>query len=175
MTSRIENIRGDITTLKVDAIVNAANIGLLGGGGVDGDIHRAAGPGLLEDCKKLNGCKTGEAKITNGYDLPAKFVIHTVGPIWEGGYSGEDRLLSSCYLNSLRLAVENQIKSLAFPAISTGVFGFPPERAAKIALKSVRNFLLVDEYIEKIIFVCFDEHTFSIYEQAMSTYKTKSS
>jgi len=175
MTSKIENIRGDITTLKVDAIVNAANIGLLGGGGVDGDIHRAAGPGLLEDCKKLNGCKTGEAKITNGYDLPAKFVIHTVGPIWEGGYSGEDRLLSSCYLNSLRLAVENQIKSLAFPAISTGVFGFPPERAAKIALKSVRNFLLVDEYIEKIIFVCFDEHTFSIYEQAMSTYKTKSS
>jgi O-acetyl-ADP-ribose deacetylase (regulator of RNase III) len=175
MTSTIKIFRGDITTLKVDAIVNAANISLLGGAGVDGDIHRAAGPELLEDCKKLNGCKTGEAKITSGYNLPAKFVIYTVGPIWEGGYSGEDRLLSSCYLNSLRLAVENQIKSLAFPAISTGDFGFPPERAAKLAIKSVRNFLLVNEYIEEIIFVCFDEHTFSIYEQATSTYKSKSS
>jgi len=175
MTSTIKIFRGDITTIKVDAIVNAANSSLLGGGGVDGDIHRAAGPQLLEDCKKLNGCKTGEAKITKGYNLPAKFIIHTVGPIWDGGYSGEDRLLSSCYLNSLRLAVENQIKSIAFPAISTGVFGFPPERAAKLALKSVRNFLLVDEYIEEIIFVCFDEHTFSIYEQATNTYTSKSS
>lgn len=175
MTSTIKIFRGDITTIKVDAIVNAANSSLLGGGGVDGDIHKAAGPQLLEDCKKLNGCKTGEAKITKGYNLPAKFIIHTVGPIWDGGYSGEDRLLSSCYLNSLRLAVENQIKSIAFPAISTGVFGFPPERAAKLVLKSVRNFLLVDEYIEEIIFVCFDEHTFSIYEQATNTYKSKSS
>ena len=169
MTSIIEIFRGNITILKVDAIVNAANISLLGGGGVDGDIHRAAGPQLLEDCKKLNGCKTGEAKITKGYNLPAKFVIHTVGPIWDGGYSGEDRLLSSCYVNSLRLAVENQIKSMAFPAISTGVFGFPPDRAAKIAIKSFRNFLRVNESIEKIIFVCFDKHTFSIYEQAINT------
>jgi len=175
MTSTIEIFRGDITTLMVDAIVNAANSSLLGGGGVDGDIHRAAGPQLLEDCKKFNGCKTGEAKITKGFNLPAKFVIHTVGPIWDGGYSGEDRLLSSCYLNSLRLAVENQIKSIAFPAISTGVFGFPPDRAAKIAIKSVRNFLLVNESMEKIIFVCFDEETFSIYEKAISTNTSRSS
>lgn len=164
MISTIEIFKGDITKLSVDSIVNAANSSLLGGGGVDGAIHLTAGPELLEECKKLNGCKTGEAKITKGYNLHAKFVIHTVGPIWDGGYSGEDRLLSSCYLNSLRLAVENKIKSIAFPAISTGVFGFPLERAAQIAIKTVKKFIQSDKSIQKIIFVCFDDRTYQTYK-----------
>ncbi|MDP2363713.1 MAG: O-acetyl-ADP-ribose deacetylase [Ignavibacteria bacterium] len=164
MTSIIEIIKCDITKLNVDAIVNAANTTLLGGGGVDGAIQRAAGPKLLEECKTLNGCKTGEAKITKGYNLPAKFVIHTVGPIWSGGKNNEDALLANCYRNSLKVAVDNKIKTIAFPAISTGVYGFPLECAAKIAIKTVNSFLYDSELIEKVIFVCFDERTEKIYQ-----------
>jgi len=164
MISKIEIFKGDITKLKVDAIVNAANSSLLGGGGVDGAIHRAAGPKLLEECRKLNGCKTGEAKITKGYNLPANFVIHTVGPVWNGGNYNEDELLTNCYLNSLKLAVENKIKSIAFPAISTGVYGFPLERAAQIAIKTVNKFIQSDKSIQKIIFVCFDDRTYQTYK-----------
>ena len=161
---RIQLILGDITKQKVDAIVNAANTTLLGGGGVDGAIHRAAGPKLLEECRRLNGCPTGEAKITKGYNLPAKFVIHTVGPIWNGGDKNEDELLANCYKNSLNLAKNNGIKSIAFPAISTGVYGFPSDRAAKIAVKTVKKFLENDDSIEKVIFVCFDENAFNNYQ-----------
>jgi len=164
MISTIEIFNGDITKLKVDAIVNAANSSLLGGGGVDGAIHRTAGPKLLEECRKLNGCKTGEAKITKGYNLPANFVIHTVGPVWNGGSYDEEGLLSNCYLNSLKLAVENKIKSIAFPAISTGVYGFPLERAAQIAIKTVKKFIQSDKSIQKIIFVCFDDRTYQTYK-----------
>lgn len=168
MLDRIEIVKGDITKLKVDAIVNAANSSLLGGGGVDGAIHRAAGPELLTECKSLNGCKTGEAKITKGYNLPVKFVIHTVGPVWNGGNNNEDELLRNCYLNSLKLAIQNQIKTLAFPAISTGVYRFPLERAVKIAIKTVKDFLSNDDSLEKVIFVCFDENTETIYKRALS-------
>jgi O-acetyl-ADP-ribose deacetylase (regulator of RNase III) len=164
MISTIEIFKGDITKLSVDSIVNAANSSLLGGGGVDGAIHRAAGPKLLEECRKLNGCKTGEAKITKGYNLPANFVIHTVGPVWNGGNYNEDELLTNCYLNSLKLAVENKIKSIAFPAISTGVYEFPLERAAQIAIKTVKKFIQSDKSIQKIIFVCFDDKTYQTYK-----------
>ncbi len=167
MNSTIEICKGDITKLKFDVIVNAANTTLLGGGGVDGAIHRAAGPRLLEECKTLNGCKTGEAKITKGYDLSAKYVIHTVGPIWFGGNNNEDELLSNCYSNSLKLAVENKLKTIAFPAISTGVYRFPLERAAKIAISTVKDFLNKYGKIDKVIFVCFDDATYQIYNKAL--------
>jgi len=165
---RIELVYGDITKQKVDAIVNAANTTLLGGGGVDGAIHHAAGPELLEECKNLNGCKTGEVKITKGYNLPAKFVIHTVGPIWGAGNNGEDQLLTNCYNNSLKLAVDNQIKTIAFPAISTGVYGFPLERATQIAIKTTADFLISDESIKKVIFICFDKKTYQAYENILT-------
>lgn len=163
MRSKVEIQQGDITKLNVDAIVNAANTSLLGGGGVDGAIHRAAGPELLEECRKLSGCDTGEAKITKGYNLPAKYVIHTVGPIWRGGNNNEDNLLANCHYNSLKLAVENGIRSIAFPAISTGVYSFPPERAAGIAVAEVKNFLKNNNSIDKVIFVCFDEINYGLY------------
>lgn len=168
METKIEIIKGDITEFKVDAIVNAANNTLLGGGGVDGAIHRAAGPQLLEYNRKLGGCKTGEAKITPGFKLQAKFIIHTVGPVWKGGNNNEDELLRNCYLNSLKLAVENGIKTIAFPAISTGVYGFPLERATKIAVSTVKDFLSNNNKIEKVIFVCFDENTYHIYSEIIS-------
>lgn len=165
MTSgKIEIAKGDITKFKVDAIVNAANTSLLGGGGVDGAIHRASGSKLLEECRTLNGCPTGEAKITKGYNLPAKFVIHTVGPVWDDGNQNEDKLLANCYRNSLQLAVQNNIKTIAFPAISTGVYHFPPVLAAKIAIGETKNFLEKETSIEKVIFVCFDEKTYKIYQ-----------
>lgn len=168
MKSKIDIHKGDITKLKVDAIVNAANTSLLGGGGVDGAIHRAAGTELLEECKTLNGCQTGEAKITNGYNLPAKYVIHTVGPVWNGGNNKEDILLANCYKNSFKLAYENNIKTIAFPAISTGVYHFPIERATKIAIKETRFFLRKNSSIEKVIFVCFDEKTFDVYKTELN-------
>jgi len=169
MISTIEIFKGDITKLKVDAIVNAANEKLLGGGGVDGAIHRAAGPKLLEECRKLNGCKTGEAKITKGYNLLSKFVIHTVGPVWNGGNYNEDELLTNCYLNSLKLAVENKIKTIAFPAISTGVYSFPLERAVQIAINTIKKFLQSDKSIQKIIFVCFDDIAYQTYKINITT------
>ncbi len=168
MNNRIEIFQGDITGLQVDAIVNAANTSLLGGGGVDGAIHRAAGNELLEYCRKLNGCSTGQSKITPGFKLQAKFVIHTVGPVWRGGNNNEDNLLAGCYINSLKLAVENKIKSIAFPAVSTGIYSFPLVRATRIAIKETKNFLDTDTSIERVIFVCYDTETFNIYKKEFS-------
>lgn len=164
MESRIKIIKGDITKIKADAIVNAANKTLLGGGGVDGAIHRAAGTRLLEECKKLGGCETGEAKITKGYNLPAKYVIHTIGPVWQGGGEGEEEKLANCYKNSFKLAVENNIRSIAFPSISTGVYGFPIEKTAPIALREVKNFLEKNKNIKEVILVLFSETDFQIYQ-----------
>jgi len=164
---RIVVVEGDITKLKVDAIVNAANTSLLGGGGVDGAIHRAAGRGLLDECRTLGGCTTGEAKITQGYNLPAKWVIHTVGPVWHGGSHGEDELLASCYRNSLALAEQHGIRTIAFPAISTGVYGFPMERAARIAVKEVKDFLKRNAAVEKVMLVCFDKYAHDIFTKAL--------
>ncbi|MEJ5261286.1 MAG: O-acetyl-ADP-ribose deacetylase [Ignavibacterium sp.] len=168
MNSKIELHKGDITRLKVDAIVNAANTSLLGGGGVDGAIHRAAGPELLEFNRKLGGCKTGEAKLSPGFKLPAKFIIHTVGPVWQGGTNNEDELLANCYRKSLKLAEDNQIKTIAFPAISTGVYSFPLERATKIAVTEVKKFLEKNDSIEKVIFVCIDDRTYETYEKVLN-------
>ncbi|MTI82157.1 MAG: O-acetyl-ADP-ribose deacetylase [Firmicutes bacterium] len=159
MPDGLEIIQGDITEQKVEAIVNAANNTLLGGGGVDGAIHRAAGPELLEECKKLNGCATGEAKITKGYNLPASYVIHTVGPVWKGGNNEEEQLLRNCYGNSLKLAEKYNIETIAFPSISTGVYRFPVEKAAKIAVEEIIKFLQHNNSIEKVIMVCFDDKT----------------
>jgi O-acetyl-ADP-ribose deacetylase (regulator of RNase III) len=164
---RIELHKGDITKLKVDAIVNAANTTLLGGGGVDGAIHRAAGPELLEFNRKLGGCPTGEAKISPGFNLPAKYIIHTVGPVWNGGNHNEDKLLANCYINSLKLAFENKIRTIAFPAISTGVYHFPLERATKIAVNETKKFLEKNKSLKKVVFVCFDEETYEVYEKIL--------
>jgi O-acetyl-ADP-ribose deacetylase (regulator of RNase III) len=159
--------KGDITKVKVEAIVNAANSSLLGGGGVDGAIHRGAGPALLEFCESLNGCNTGEAKISPGFNLPAKYIIHTVGPVWKGGEYNEDALLGACYNNSFKLAVENNIISIAFPSISTGIYKFPIERAARIAIRETRGFLKENTKIKRIIFVGFDDKTYNIYKSLL--------
>ncbi len=171
MDSIIKIVKGDITKLKVDAIVNAANNSLLGGGGVDGSIHRAAGPKLLEYNRTLGGCETGDAKISPGFNLPAKYIIHTVGPVWNGGKYKEDELLSSCYQNSLKLAVKNNIKTIAFPAISTGVYRFPLERATNIAIDTTRNFLSEHSEIDEVIFVCFDDKTYQTYSKLLGNKK----
>ncbi len=164
---RIELMTGDITNLAVDAIVNAANSSLLGGGGVDGAIHRAAGSGLLAECRTLRGCDVGQAKITAGYDLRARHVIHTVGPVWRGGSAGEAELLARCYRASLGLAVAHSLRSIAFPAISTGAYRFPPERASKIAVDETHRFLLVDATMERVIFVSFDAETDALYRREL--------
>lgn len=166
--ARIELLQGDITTLSADAIVNAANSSLLGGGGVDGAIHRAAGPQLLEECRTLGGCPTGEARITGGYRLPAKFVIHTVGPVYHGGSHDEPAKLAACYRNSLKLAVENSCKTVAFPNISTGIYGYPKTEAAGIAIAEVKRFLAANTSLEKVIFCCFDQENYSIYRKILS-------
>ncbi|MDJ0724513.1 MAG: O-acetyl-ADP-ribose deacetylase [Prochloraceae cyanobacterium] len=160
-------VKGDITQQKVDAIVNAANTSLLGGGGVDGAIHRAAGPQLLEECRQIGGCATGDAKITRGYNLPAKCVIHTVGPVWKGGKQGEDYLLASCYRRSLEIAAENQIKSIAFPAISTGVYRYPIAAATKISVTEVKKYLENENTIESAIFVCFSPEIYDCYQKSI--------
>jgi len=164
---RIELMTGDITSLAVDAIVNAANPSLLGGGGVDGAIHRAAGPGLLAECRKLGGCKTGEAKLTAGHNLPARHVIHTVGPVWRGGSGGEEALLALCYRASLGLAATQRLRSIAFPAISTGVYGFPRPRACALAVDETHRFLLKDGTMERVIFISFDDETEALYRRAL--------
>lgn len=165
---RIQLCKGDITLLEVDAIVNAANTSLLGGGGVDGAIHHMAGPGLREECKTLNGCAVGEAKITGGHNLAAHFVIHTVGPVFHGGNQGEPELLAACYAHSLQLADQNNIRSIAFPAISCGAYGYPVEQASHIAIQETLKFLKSNESIEKVIFISFDERTQNAYKKALT-------
>jgi O-acetyl-ADP-ribose deacetylase len=171
----IKIIKGDITKLQVDAIVNAANSSLMGGGGVDGAIHRAGGPKILEECKaivaKQGGCKTGEAVITSGGNLPAKYVIHTVGPVWSGGKNNEKELLANAYKNSLKLAIENAVRTITFPNISTGIYGFPKDKAAAIALQTTHAFIQNIRELSEIIFVCFDDENFHLYNQLMHTNK----
>jgi O-acetyl-ADP-ribose deacetylase (regulator of RNase III) len=163
--SEIELIKGDITTLEIDAIVNAANKTLMGGGGVDGAIHSAAGPELNVECEKLNGCETGQSKLTPGYNLKAKYIIHTVGPVWHGGIRDEIQLLTSCYQTSLAIANEKKFKTVAFPSISTGVYGFPQELAAMIAINETKRFLGKNKYPGKVIFVTFSDDNYQIYRQ----------
>ena len=165
---KIEIQEGDITRLKLDAIVNAANNSLLGGGGVDGAIHRAAGPGLTDECRTLKGCATGQAKITSGYNLPCKFVIHSVGPVWKGGQYNEDDLLAGAYRNALRIAANLKLASIAFPNISTGIYGFPKERAAKIALTEVRAHLETDTSVKRVVFCIFDRENLEIYRRELA-------
>ncbi len=167
--AQIEICRADITTLAVDAIVNAANTSLMGGGGVDGAIHRAAGPGLLAECRSVGGCPIGEARVTGGHLLPARYVIHTVGPVWRGGSHGEPELLTACYRNCFRLAKELGLQTLAFPAISTGVYGFPKEEAAAIAVAQTRLALTAATTVRRVIFLCFNEETWQAYELALTT------
>ncbi len=169
LKDRVKVLEQDITTMKVDAIVNAANTSLLGGGGVDGAIHRAAGPALLEACRDLGGCHTGQAKITGGFGLPARYVIHTVGPVWHGGDRQEDQLLASCYRSSLELASAHRLKTVAFASISTGVYGYPLTRAARIAVGEVKKYLQMHDDLEKIYHVCFGPGVYSCYENMVQT------
>jgi O-acetyl-ADP-ribose deacetylase (regulator of RNase III) len=169
---RIAVVTADITTLAVDAIVNAANESLLGGGGVDGAIHRAAGPKLLEECREIGGCPTGEARISGGYDLAARYVIHTVGPVWSGGTAGESHLLGACYSESMRLAKQNAIETIAFPAISTGVYGYPIEAATVVAVRSVAAFLVAHEAPRVVTFCCFSARDAEIYERVLASFSS---
>ena len=166
MDPRVQIFEGDITKQQVEAVVNAANTSLLGGGGVDGAIHRAAGPELLEETRRIGGCPTGEARVSKGYRLPARYVIHTVGPVWRGGQENEDQLLANCYRNSFGAAKDLKIKSIAFPSISTGAYGFPLERAAEIALQETKKFLETDKTLTKVVFVCFGEKVLNTYTEA---------
>jgi O-acetyl-ADP-ribose deacetylase (regulator of RNase III) len=166
--NRLQVVEGDITKQRVDAIVNAANSSLLGGGGVDGAIHRAAGPELLEECRDLGGCATGDAKMTRGYKLPAAYVIHTVGPVWHGGNHGEDEQLASCYRRSLELLVEHGLSSIAFPSISTGAYGFPMDRAARIAVREISEFLEDHPAVQRVLLVCFGRQAYDVHQIALS-------